>query len=245
MFQSLSRIIRLMDLTSLNQDDTEDKIRDLCEQAVTAYGAVAAVCIYPEFVQTAVSSLNETAVKVATVANFPYGNEDLPQLIQSIQASIENGADEIDVVIPYQTFINGDFAATESLVTVCKEACQDICLKVILETGALQKPELIAKASQLALAAGADFLKTSTGKIAVGATLEAADVMLREIKQYYERSGRLVGFKASGGVKTVEQANGYIKLAAEIMGEEYVTPEYLRFGASSLLNNVLQSFTGF
>lgn len=235
------QIISLMDLTSLNQDDTKDKILALCQQAVTPYGSVAAVCVYPEFVETTSSNLAKTGVKIATVANFPYGNDELTEVVKSIQSSINNGADEIDLVIPYHTFASGDFAGTQELVSACRQICQDVSLKVILETGALQKPELIARASEISLEAGADFLKTSTGKIAVGATLEAAEVILREIKQYYQRSGKLAGFKASGGVKTLEQALAYIELATKIMGEDYITAEHFRFGASSLLNSVLMA----
>jgi deoxyribose-phosphate aldolase len=236
-----SKIISLMDLTSLNQDDSDDKITAFCRQAVTPYNSVAAVCVYPEFVSAAVASLNGTAVKVATVANFPYGDQSIQEVLASVKQSLENGADEIDVVIPFQSYANGERAGTIELVQACKNLCQDGTLKVILETGALQKPELIAKASRDCLESGADFLKTSTGKIQVGATLEAAEIMLREIALYYQNTGRLAGFKASGGVKTADQAISYMDLANKIMGETYLAPQYFRFGASSLLQNVLDS----
>ncbi|MDO8953617.1 MAG: deoxyribose-phosphate aldolase [Gammaproteobacteria bacterium] len=238
-----SKIIALMDLTSLNQDDTEEKIRALCLQAVTPYAAVAAVCVYPEFVATAVSALSGTAIKIATVVNFPYGDEPLAQVLNTIRQALDNGADEIDVVIPYQAYINGDRASTKKLVKACKALCQDATLKVILETGALQKPELIAMASRDALESGADFLKTSTGKIPVGATTNAADIMLREINLYSQLSGKQAGFKASGGVKTVKQAEAYLDVAQSIMGDDYLMPEYFRFGASSLLQNVLETIS--
>jgi len=236
-----AKIISLMDLTSLDQNDTADKIRTLCEHGVTPYGAVAAVCVYPEFVETASSTLAGTKVSVATVANFPYGNDELPEVINSINQAIEQGADEIDVVIPVQQYLQGDRTSTQNLIKACKEACQGTLLKIILETGVLQKPELIAMASRDALEAGADFLKTSTGKVSIGATLEAAEVMLREIQQHFQLTGKLVGFKASGGVKTVEQACEYLELAKHIMGPEYLTAKHFRFGASSLLQNVLQT----
>jgi deoxyribose-phosphate aldolase len=239
--QLATKIISLMDLTSLNLDDNADKIRNLCEQGISSYGAVAAVCIYPEFVEIASSALENTEVRVATVANFPYGNESVQDVLKTIRAAIENGADEIDVVIPYQSYLQGNRIETQDLVRACKEACQGVCLKVILETGALEKPEIIAKASKDVLEAGADFLKTSTGKISIGASLEAAEVMLREINNHYQATGKMAGFKASGGVKTVEQAEAYIELATRIMGADYITADYFRFGASSLLDNVLKS----
>ncbi|MDF2530146.1 MAG: deoC [Gammaproteobacteria bacterium] len=237
------KIIALMDLTSLNSDDTDESVQALCKQAVTPYAAVAAVCIYPEFVSTAVSSLANTSVKVATVANFPYGNQPVQEVLATIKQALANGADEIDVVIPYQDYLDGARSNARELVQSCKSLCQDAVLKVILETGALQSPEIIAFASRDILEAGADFLKTSTGKISIGATLEAAEIMLREISQYYQRTGRLVGFKASGGVKTIDQAEAYLALAQKIMGESYLSSEHFRFGASSLLQAVLQTLS--
>jgi deoxyribose-phosphate aldolase len=241
--QLASRIISVMDLTSLNQDDNSDKIQALCQQAVTPYAAVAAVCVYPEFVKTAVSSLINTGVKVATVANFPYGNEPLVEVFNTVKQALAEGADEIDLVIPYQDYINGDRSSTQNLVKACKDICQDAVLKVILETGALQSPELISNVSRDCLENGADFLKTSSGKIKVGATLEAAELMLREISQYYQRSGRLAGFKASGGVRTVEQAQAYMGLAQKLMGDDYLNAKYFRLGASSLLENCITYLT--
>lgn len=229
------KIISLIDYTSLNDTDTLETITALCQNAQTTLGNVAAVCIYPKFVQHAKSLLAKTNIPVATVVNFPSGNDALGDCLNLIHGAIRDGADEIDVVMPYTLFLSGKIAACEDFLKRCRSACGNKILKVILETGALKTKEKITAASNLAIQSGADFLKTSTGKIAVGATLEAMEVMLHAIRA----SEKMVGCKISGGVRTVEQAEQYLALAEKIMGKAWLTPKTFRIGASQLLMNLL------
>jgi deoxyribose-phosphate aldolase len=222
-----------MDLTSLNEADDSTTISVLCRKAVKSDTHVAAVCVYPAFVKQAANALRETSVKVATVVNFPYGNDPLDSVIQSIQSALNDGAEEIDMVFPYSRYLQGEESYVLNYLRTCKSICGDVILKVILETGALKEEKMIAKASELAIEAGADFLKTSTGKISVGATLEAAAVMLQRIKQSSHRS---VGLKVSGGIRTIPDALEYIALAEKIMGIPWVNPLHFRIGASQLLD---------
>jgi len=220
-------IISYIDLTSLQENDTEEKIATLCEKAKTPFGNVAAVCIYPQFVTTAWKNLMETPIKIATVANFPSGNDPIEKTTATIKKAILDGATEIDVVIP-KTDI-GNF------ITRCKDLCiNKTLLKIILETGALSETQ-IQDYSEIAIENGADFLKTSTGKIAIGATESAATIMLKAIKH----SGKPVGLKVSGGIKTVKDAQCYIALFQHIMGEGVLSPDRFRIGASSLLEEIL------
>jgi len=230
--------IGLMDLTTLNDDDTEQKVIDLCHQAKSMAGDTAAVCIYPQFIAIARKTLHaqdRNNIQVATVTNFPHGNADLKRAVFETENAIALGADEVDVVFPYKALIEGDETIGYELVKACKAACGNILLKVIIESGELKTPELISRASEISIYAGADFIKTSTGKVAVNATLEAARIMLQVIKDKNPN----VGFKAAGGVKDAETAKAYLDLAREILGDEWVTPAHFRFGASSLLNNLL------
>lgn len=232
--------LSLMDLTSLNDDDNVDKIYDLCIDANTAHGQTAAVCVYPRFVKTAKSVLDENyaqQVKVATVANFPYGGDSVKAAKEETRLAAKLGADEIDVVFPYHALIAGNEKVGAKLVKKCKKICKKhkVTLKVIIESGELKTAELIEKASKIAIANGADFIKTSTGKVPVNATLEAAEIMLRTIKD----SGEKVGFKAAGGVRTTEDAKAYLQLAELIMGVDWITVDTFRFGASGLLENLL------
>jgi deoxyribose-phosphate aldolase len=227
-----------MDLTSLNQEDTDEKIHSLCDQALSPAGWVAAVCIYPRFIAQAkyrFKQIQANHIKVATVVNFPSGDATIEQAQQQTRQAIELGADEVDMVLPYRQLMAGDNALCGEMVTACKAACGDHVLKVILETGELSSEPLIRTASDMAIHAGADFIKTSTGKVPINATLEASRIMLEAIKS----SGKAVGFKAAGGVRTAQEAQQYLQLAANIMGEDWITPECFRFGASSLLNNLL------
>ncbi|MFC3282253.1 deoxyribose-phosphate aldolase [Litchfieldella rifensis] len=231
--------LALMDLTSLNDDDSDATIAALCRQAHTPAGHPAAICIYPAFItgarrELAALGLDET-VKIATVTNFPHGSDDIERAASETRDAVARGADEVDVVFPYRALMAGDVAVGQALVEACKTACGERTLKVILETGELQDPQLIRRASELAIAGGADFLKTSTGKVVVNATLEAAEIMLSAIRD----SGRNVGFKAAGGVRTADDAKAYLDLAARLMGEHWMTPAHFRFGASSLLGNLL------
>lgn len=229
--------IPLLDLTSLNQTDTPEIIGQLCKQATTRLGNVAAVCIYPQFVEQAKKHLKNTAIKIATVANFPAGGIDLKESMKTIKKAIADGADEIDVVMPYSAYLAGDDALVQAFIRACKQTCgPDIFLKVILETGILQKFDIIYAASLMAIEAGADFIKTSTGKTEIGATLTAAMAMLIAIKN----SGKAVGFKAAGGVRMPQQAASYLYLIKEILGEAWLVPDRTRIGASSLLTELLK-----
>ena len=236
----ISLAISCLDYTSLNDTDTENDIRTLCQRAITPKGNVAAICLYPQFVDFATRELADARVKIATVANFPEGTTALNAVISDVKANLFDGTDEIDVVLPYHDYLDGNKAAAVTLIKAAKHACGDKCLKVILETGELKDSEMIATASADCLAAGADFLKTSTGKVATGATLEAAATMLQAIKTYQTTNSRTVGFKASGGVRTVQEAINYIALANLIMGSGWVTSQTFRIGASSLLDTLLK-----
>lgn len=232
--------LSLMDLTSLNDDDTADKIHDLCLAASTHYGQTAAVCVYPQFVGGALATLEENqarAVKVATVTNFPHGNDDVKAAKKETKAAAKAGANEIDVVFPYRALLAGDEQIGAKLVKKCKKICKNrgVKLKVIIESGELKTPELIKKASEIAIENGADFIKTSTGKVPVNATLVSAEIMLNAIKD----SGKNVGFKAAGGVRSSADAKAYLQLAENIMGKNWLSAETFRFGASGLLASLL------
>ena len=233
------RAIALMDLTSLNDDDTDQKVIDLCRAAHTPAGDTAAVCIYPRFVPVARKTLREQGcshIKIATVTNFPQGGDDLDIAAAETRAAVAYGADEVDVVFPYRSVMAGNTNIGAQIVSACKEICADkALLKVIIESGELKTAELIRTASEICIDAGADFIKTSTGKVPVNATLEAASVMLQVIKE----RNPTVGFKAAGGVKDATAAKQYMDLAGDIMGEQWVNAEHFRFGASSLLVNLL------
>ena len=236
--KSAKEAIGLMDLTTLNDNDTDAKVITLCTQAHSPAGDTAAVCIYPRFIPVARKTLqaqNTAQIKIATVTNFPHGNDDIAIALSETKAAIAYGADEVDVVFPYKALIEGNETVGYDLVKACKKACGDTTLKVIIESGELHTPERIRKASEIAIDAGADFIKTSTGKVAVNATLEAAEVMLNVIKEKNQK----VGFKAAGGVKDAQTAKAYLDLAREILGDDWVSPAHFRFGASSLLNNLL------
>ena len=230
-----------LDLTSLNDTDTSDTIRSLCQRALTPLGNVAAVCVYPQFVTLAKELLRGTGVKVATVVNFPHGDDSLDDVLLTTKTALFDGADEIDMVLPYKEYLMGKYDVCHDAIVAVKTVCGDRTLKIILETGALRDAAVITSASKTCLQAGADFLKTSTGKLDVGATLEAAAAMLSTIKQY--GGDRVIGFKASGGVRTSEDAAQYIQLARYIMGKSWITPDTFRLGASSLLTHLLDGMT--
>lgn len=230
------RAIGMLDLTSLNGDDTDRVVEALCARAVTPAGPVAAVCIWPRFVATARKALAGTPVRIATVVNFPSGEGDAASVAAETTRAIADGADEIDVVLPYKAFIDGARTLPMKVIAACREACGDkAVMKVILESGAFPEPDLLSWAARDSIAAGADFLKTSTGKTQPAATMEAAAVMLHTI---YE-SGKPVGFKAAGGIRDAAGAASFLALADRIMGEGWATPETFRFGASSLLDQLL------
>lgn len=238
------KALGLIDLTSLNLDDTDADIVQLCHQALTEYGHVAAVCVYPKFVGLARRTLDEldlNDVKVATVTNFPSGTLDIQTVLQETESAIGDGADEIDVVLPYSDFIKGNLEHCEQILTESKQACADhTVLKVIIESGMLDDVATINAASEFAIDCGADFIKTSTGKVKINATLESAEAMLTAIKN----NGAQVGFKAAGGIKTSEDAMAYIKQAESLMGPDWVSARNYRFGASSLLGNLVSTLSG-
>lgn len=231
-----ARVLPLIDLTSLGDDDTESKIEQLCTDAVTTVGPVAAVCVWPRFVATAAALLSDTPVGVAAVANFPDGSTSAERAVADARAIVAAGGTEVDVVYPWRALQSGDRTSGPALVAATRAALgPGTTLKVILETGELQDEQLIRLAAADAVAGGADFLKTSTGKTEHSATPEAARVLLDVI----EASDRPVGLKVSGGVRTVAQAMVYLDLADTVMGGEWVTPSTFRFGASGLLADVL------
>ena len=216
-----------LDLTSLNDNDTPADIDRLCERALGPHGPTAAVCVWPRFVAQARARL-PASVRVAAVANFPDGSTDLARALRDTQQIVDAGGDEVDVVIPYR-----ELSCAPSLLSEVRRACEGLTLKVILETGELQDEALIRQACAMALDAGADFLKTSTGKAKVSATPTAARLLLQAIAQ----GGRPnVGFKPAGGIRTVADAAEYIALTAEHLGG--VTPQRFRIGASGLLNDI-------
>ncbi|MEG9482374.1 deoxyribose-phosphate aldolase [Mannheimia sp. HC-2023] len=239
--------LALMDLTTLNDNDTDEKVIALCEQAKTDFGTPAAVCVYPRFIPIARKTLKAQGieqVKIATVTNFPHGNDDIDIAVAETKAAVAYGADEVDVVFPYKALIAGNEQIGFELVKQAKAVCQEknVLLKVIIETGELKSEELIRKASEISIRAGADFIKTSTGKVAVNATLESARIMLETIRDL--GVAETVGFKAAGGVKTSEEAAEYLALARSILGSDWVNCSHFRFGASSLLGNLLATLKG-
>lgn len=233
------RALSMMDLTTLNDDDTDAKVIDLCHKAKSPAGNTAAVCIYPRFIPIArktLKAIGADSVKIATVTNFPHGNDDIEIAVAETKAAVAYGADEVDVVFPYKALIAGNTEVGFELVKACKAACgENVQLKVIIETGELKTAALIRQASEISIAAGADFIKTSTGKVPVNATLEAAEIMMTVISEI----NPAVGFKPAGGVKNAAQAAQYLELAESILGKEWVTPAKFRFGASSLLASLL------
>ncbi|TNG95384.1 deoxyribose-phosphate aldolase [Pasteurellaceae bacterium USgator11] len=239
--------LSLMDLTSLNDNDSDAVIIELCRQAKTDFGSPAAICVYPRFIPIARKTLRQLGlnqVKIATVTNFPHGNDDIEIAVTETKAAIAYGADEVDVVFPYRTLINGDQKCGFDLVSRCKQVCAEngVLLKVIIESGELQQAELIRLASEISIRAGADFIKTSTGKVKVNATLESAAVMLQTIVDLQVQDR--VGFKAAGGVRTAQDAQQYLQLAADILSADWINPTHFRFGASGLLNDLLGTLSG-
>jgi len=234
--------LSLLDLTNLKDDCTPEQIASLCQRAHTQYGNTAAICIWPRFVAQARAAFGTSqAIRIATVVNFPSGDLDVATVVAETERAVRDGADEIDLVIPYRKFIAGDENALSEMVAAVRKACPEpVLLKVILETGELKDKALIRRASELAIAEGADFIKTSTGKVSTNATLEAADIMLQAIRD----SRRKVGFKPAGGIGTVEDATLYLRLAETIMQPNWAMPSTFRFGASSLLDDVLNVLGG-
>jgi len=225
------RAIALLDLTTLTGKETDEDIAALCAKAMTPAGPVAAVCVYPQYVARAKSELEGTPVLVAAVANFPEGDLDAERARRDAGMAVDHGADEVDVVLPWRAWLDGD---REGAIAVLEAARQETtgALKVILESGELG--DRVREAADDALNAGADFVKTSTGKVGAGASPEAARAMLEAVRDF--GSG---GFKASGGVRSAEDAETYLGLADELLGPHWATPRTFRIGASSLLDALL------
>lgn len=230
------RALALVDLTSLAGNETDADIEALCRRAIRH--RTAAVCIYAGHVPLARRLLDGSGVRLATVASFPEGSEDILATAEEAAAAVAAGADEVDVVAPVAAILEGDTGIVGELVEACRTAMgPGPTLKLILETGVLEKPDLIAAAARAAVMAGVDFLKTSTGKAAVGATLEAAAVLLAVCA---EADGR-VGFKAAGGIRTTADAAAYLALADALVEPGWASPRRFRFGASGLLDDLLRT----
>lgn len=235
--RELARLaLACMDLTSLNDGDTASDIERLCERAVGApqRGTAAAICVWPRWAALARERLPRT-IAVAAVANFPGGDGDVGSVAREVRGIVNSGADEVDLVLPWRRLLEGDEAGVTTLLAVARAAAEGAVLKVILESGELREPALIARAAQLALDAGADFLKTSTGKTRVGATPQAARVMVEAIAAW---PARRVGFKPSGGLRTLDDVATYMALVRAQLGTTAVQPARFRLGASSLLGEL-------
>ncbi|MEM9813155.1 MAG: deoxyribose-phosphate aldolase [Pseudomonadota bacterium] len=234
------RAIACLDLTDLSDDADEAALEALCRRASTRHGPVAAVCVWPRFVSAARGHVQGTGIRVATVVNFPAGTDAAEEVIDMTEAAIRDGADEIDLVVPYRELLEGHDDGIPALVRRVREAADGAPVKAILETGVLGEESVIRQAAQLALEGGTDFLKTSTGKVAVNATPVSARILLEEIRA----AGRPVGLKPAGGIKSTLDAAGYIALAEEVMGADWVSPTTFRIGASSVLNALLATLDG-
>ncbi len=242
----LKLAVTMMDLTTLEGKDTAGKVRQMCQKALRpleedpTIGPVGAVCVYPNHVPTAKEALKGSPVKVASVATaFPSGQSPLPIKLEDTRRAVDFGADEIDMVIDRGAMLSGDYAKVFDEIAQTKEACGPAHLKVILETGELGSYDMVRKASDLAIAAGGDFIKTSTGKIQPAATPAVTLVMLEAIRDHYYATGRRIGMKPAGGVRTAKQALQYLVIVKETLGDAWLTPDLFRFGASALLNDVL------
>src|SRR5213083_822121 len=243
---ALDLAVRMMDLTTLEGSDTPGKVAALASKAVrpdpsdASVPSVAAICIYPNLVPTAVERVRGSEVKVASVATaFPSGQSPLETKLEEVRWVVEHGADEVDMVIDRGAFLAGRYAKVYDEIVRVKEASGEAHLKVILETGELGTYDNVRRASLLAMAAGADFIKTSTGKLPGAATLPVTLCMLEAIRDVYEETGRMVGMKPAGGIRQAKQAVQYLAQLHETLGPEWLTPDLYRLGASSLLNDVL------
>ncbi|WP_033343741.1 deoxyribose-phosphate aldolase [Catenuloplanes japonicus] len=235
--------IRMVDLTTLEGADTPGKVRNLCQKALNpGHGAprVAAICVYPSMVATAHEALRGSGVHLASVATaFPSGQAPLSVRLDDTRAAVAAGADEIDMVINRGAFLSGRYTEVFEEIVAVKEACGDAHLKVILETGELATYDNVRRASWLAMLAGGDFIKTSTGKVPVAATPPVTMIMLEAVRDFLAQTGRKVGVKPAGGIRTTKDAVKYLVLVNETAGEGWLDPDWFRFGASTLLNDLL------
>lgn len=233
--QLAKQVFTCIDHTTLNATDSDTSVEAFCREILHSPLKVAAVCVYPRFVSVARRVLDGSGIRVASVAGaFPHGQLPLHLKVEEVKYAVAQGADEVDIVISRGALLSGEDNLVRDEVAAMKEACGTRHLKAILETGELTTTDLIKRAAALAIAGGADFIKTSTGKIATGATPGAAEAMLTAIAEHRRMTGRTVGFKAAGGIRTSDQAMGYVRLVQQIMGDGYLHPSTFRIGASSL-----------
>jgi deoxyribose-phosphate aldolase len=244
--EGMKLALNMIDLTTLEGKDTVGKVKQMCYKAVhladdiEGLPTTAAVCVYPNHVKTAVKALENTGVKVASVATaFPSGNSNRKVKLEDTRMAVLSGADEVDMVISRGEFLAGNYNFVFDEIAAIKEACGKARLKVILETGELSTLDNVRLASDIAIQAGADFIKTSTGKIQPAATMPVTLVMLQAIKDYYDSTGIMVGMKPAGGISTSKQALQYLVMLYETLGQAWMTNEWFRFGASSLANDIL------
>jgi len=243
---SLKLAISMVDLTTLEGTDTAERVKAMCEKATRpdpldeSIPPVAAVCVYPSLVAVAAKALVDSPVRVASVAaGFPSGQIPISLKLAEIRYAVDEGSDEIDIVISRGKLISGDYHEVFDEICQCKEVCGEAHLKVILETGELESYDNIRIASELAMAAGAHFIKTSTGKTSPAATFPATLVMLHAIRDFHQRTGRMVGMKVAGGIRTSDQALRYLGMLDRVLGADWCSAEWFRFGASSLLDNLI------
>jgi len=244
--EALKLTLSMIDLTTLEGQDTTGKVRQLCQKALHLHDSlpdlpqVAAVCVYPTMVGIAKKALSGSGIKIASVATaFPSGMVPLSIKLEETRIALEQGADEIDMVLSRGAFLQGNYGSVFDEIAMIKESCGSAHLKVILETGELGSLDRVRRASVLAMHAGADFIKTSTGKIQPAATMPVTLVMLQAIRDYYYKENRRVGMKPAGGISKAKLAIQYLVMLRETLGEDWLTPELFRFGASSLANDVL------
>ena len=243
---ALKLALSMIDLTTLEGKDSEGKVRQMCSKAKVPYApmpqlpSVAAVCVYPNMVNTAKKALEGSKINVASVTTaFPSGMTQMRIKLDETRFAVDNGADEIDMVISRGEFLKGNFSFIFDEIAAIKEACDNAHLKVIIETGELETYENIRKASDIAMYAGADFIKTSTGKISPAATQPVTLVMLEAIRDFYDATGIMIGMKPAGGIRKAKEAIQYLVLVKETLGSAWLTPKWFRFGASSLTNDLL------
>lgn len=244
--QGLKLALNMIDLTTLEGKDTEGKVQQMCYKAmhpaddIPGLPTVAAVCVYPNHVRTARKALMSSKVKIASVSTaFPSGNSTRQVKIEDTKFALDEGADEIDMVISRGEFLKGNYQFVFDEIAAIKEACGKARLKVILETGELSTLDNVRRASDIAIQAGADFIKTSTGKIQPAATMPVTLVMLQAIKDHYDKTGVMIGMKPAGGISTAKGALQYLVMLYETLGPKWMTNEWFRFGASSLANDLI------
>jgi deoxyribose-phosphate aldolase len=247
--QAIKLAVSMIDLTTLEGKDSDGKVYALCQKAMRPLEGddeiphVAAICVYPNLIKTAKGALAGSGVKVASVAtSFPSGQSPLNIKVKEVREIVEMGADEVDMVISRGEFLEGNYGYTYKEIREVKHACGDAHLKVILETGELETYDNVRKASLIAMMAGADFIKTSTGKVQPAATLPVTLVMLEAIRDFYDETGKVVGMKPAGGIRNTKEAISYLCLVKETLGDMWLTPDLFRIGASSLLNDLLMQY---